>query len=88
LETPVYAFEEIMNWACHAYVGGYKFLALQKSYRTRIDKLEKWLGMEDRRPEEKSIEVPGINNTVDNLKVTRFDFLMQFKSLLDNPGLL
>jgi hypothetical protein len=47
LETPLYAFEEIMNWAHQAYLGGYKFLPLQKSYCTQIDKLEKWLGMED-----------------------------------------
>jgi hypothetical protein len=87
LETPLYAFEEIMNWARHAYLGGYKFLPIQKSYRTQIDKLEKWMGMEDHRPEEKIIEVPGIKNTVDTLKVTRFDFLTQFKSLLDDPVL-
>jgi hypothetical protein len=37
LETPLYAFEEIMNWACQAYLGGYKFLPLQKSYRTQIE---------------------------------------------------
>jgi hypothetical protein len=53
LETPLYAFEEIMNWACHAYLGGYKFLPIQKSYRTQIDKLEKWMGMEDHRPTRK-----------------------------------
>jgi hypothetical protein len=88
LETPLYAFEEIMNWARQAYLGGYKFLPLQKSYRTQIDKLEKWLGMEDHRPEEKIIEVPGIKNAVDTLlKVTKFDFLTQFKSLLDDPVL-
>jgi hypothetical protein len=87
LETPLYAFEEIMNWACQAYLEGYKFLPIQKSYCTQIDKLEKWMGMEDHRPEEQSIEVPGINNTVDTLKVTRFDFITQFKSLLDDPVL-
>jgi hypothetical protein len=47
LETPLYAFEEIMNWARQAYLEGYKFLPIQKSYRTQIDKLEKWMGMED-----------------------------------------
>jgi hypothetical protein len=83
----LYAFEEIMNWARHAYLGGYQFLPIQKSYCTQIDKLEKWMGMENHRPEEKSIEVPGINNMVDTLKVTRFDFLTQFKSLLDDPVL-
>jgi hypothetical protein len=85
IEAPLYAFQEIMTWARNAYETGYNFLPVQKSYRAQIDKLEKWLGMEDHRPEEKSIDVPGHNGTVDSLKVTRFDFLTQFKSLLDDP---
>jgi hypothetical protein len=76
-----------MNWARQAFLEGYNFVPIQKTYRTQIDKLEKWMGMQDHRPEEKSIEVPGIKNTVDTLKVTRFDFITQFKSLLDDPVL-
>ena len=43
--------------------------------------------MENQRPEEVSVNLPGFKNTVDVIKVTRFDFTTQLKSLLDDPVL-
>lgn len=87
METPLYAFEEIMKWARHAFMEGYEFIPRQSTYRTQIDKLETWMGMENQRPEEVSVDLPGILGTVDVIKVTRFDFTTQLRSLLDDPVL-
>jgi Plavaka transposase len=87
MEAPLYAFEEIMKWARKAVVEGYDFLPIQKTYRTQIDKLEKWMCMENHRPEEISVNLPGFKNTIDTIKVTRFDFMTQVNSLLNDPVL-
>jgi hypothetical protein len=87
METPLYAFEEIMKWAREAYKDGYEFLPYQKSYHTQIDSLEKWMGMDTHRPEEIIVNLPGFNNTIDTIKVTRFDFMTQVQSLLDDSVL-
>ena len=87
METPLYAFEEIMKWARQAFTDGYEFMPTQSTYRTQIDNLETWMGMENQRPEEVSVNLPGFKNTVDVIKVTRFDFTTQLKSLLDDPVL-
>jgi hypothetical protein len=63
METPLYAFEEIMKWAREAYKDGYEFLPYQKTYHTQIDNLEKLMGMETHRPEEIIVNLPGFNNT-------------------------
>jgi hypothetical protein len=87
METPLYAFEEIMKWARNAFMDGYEFMPRQTTYRTQIDKLETWMGMENQRPEEVSVELPGVKDTIDVIKVTRFDFVTQLRSLLDDPVL-
>jgi Plavaka transposase len=87
METPLYAFEEIMKWARQAFIDGYDFRPIQTTYRTQVDKLETWMGMENQRPEEKSVELPGVEGKVDHINVTRFDFTTQLKSLLDDPVL-
>jgi hypothetical protein len=87
METPLYAFEEIMKWARHAFIEGYEFMPRQSTYRTQIDKLEIWMGMENQRPEEVSVDLPGINGAIDVINVTRFDFTTQLRSLLDDPVL-
>jgi hypothetical protein len=43
--------------------------------------------MENHRPEEISVNLPGFKNTIDTIKVTRFDFMTQVNSLLDDPVL-
>jgi hypothetical protein len=86
MEAPLYAFEEIMKWARTAYIEGYQFLPLQGTYRSQIDKLEVWMGMENQRPEEVVVSLPGVDGE-DTIKVTRFDFATQLKSLLDDPVL-
>jgi hypothetical protein len=87
MEAPLYAFEEIMKWARGAYTDGYDFSPNQKTYRSQIDKLEKWMDMENHRPEEISVNLPGFKDTIDTIQVTRFDFMTQVKSLLDDPVL-
>jgi hypothetical protein len=84
METPLYAFEEIMKWAREAYKDGYEFLPYQKTYNTQINNLEKWMGMETHRLEEIIVNLLGFNNTIDTIKVTRFDFMTQVQSLLDD----
>jgi hypothetical protein len=87
METPLYAFEEIMKWTRKAYKDGYEFLPYQKTYHTQIDNLEKWMSMETHRPEETIGNLPGFNNTIDTIKVTRFDFMTQVQSLLHDSVL-
>jgi hypothetical protein len=87
METPLYAFEEIMKWAREAYKDGYEFLPYQKTYHTQINNLEKWMGMETHRLEEKIVNLPGFNNTIDTIKVTRFGFMTEVQSLLDDSVL-
>jgi hypothetical protein len=58
METPLYAFEEIMKWAKEAYKDGYEFLPYQKTYHTQINNLEKWMGMETHRLEEILVNLP------------------------------
>ena len=84
LEAPLYAFETIMKWAHDAYVLGYKFCPRQGNYRSQINNLEAWMGMENQRPEEVSIVLPGKHGN-DTISVTRFDFTTQLRSLLDDP---
>jgi hypothetical protein len=86
MEAPLYAFEEIMKWARNAYTEGYQFLPRQANYRSQIDKLEKWTGMETHRPEEVLVQLPGATGE-DTIKVTRFDFTTQLRSLLDDAVL-
>jgi hypothetical protein len=45
------------------------------------------MGMETLRPEEIIVNLPGFNNTIDIIKVTRFDFMTQVQSLLDDSVL-
>ena len=78
METPLYAFEEIMKWTRHAFIQGYKFMPRQSTYRTQIDKLETWMGMENQRPEEVPVELPGIHGAIDIIKVTRLTSLHNY----------
>jgi hypothetical protein len=52
-----------------------------------IDNLEKSMGIQTHRPEEIIVSLPGFNNTIDTIKVTRFDFMTQVQSLLDDSVL-
>jgi hypothetical protein len=83
----LYAFEEIMKWAREAYKNGYEFLPYQKTYHTQISDLEKWMGMETHRPEEIIVNLTGFNNTIDTIKVTRFDSMTHVQFLLDDSVL-
>ena len=86
LEAPLWAFEEIMLWAHDAYQSGYKFNPHQKSYKSQINMLEKWVGMDHMRPQAVEISLPG-ERTDDRITVTTFDFVSQFHSLLSDPVL-
>ena len=86
MEAPLYAFEEIMKWARQAYHDGYDFVPQQSTYHSQIDQLEVWMGMQNQRPEEVCVTLPG-KECNDIIKVTRFDFKTQMRSLLDDPVL-
>ena len=84
LEAPLWAFKEIMDWACDAIQTGYKFIPEQKTYQSQIVILEKWVGMEHMRPINVNIALPGARPD-DTISVTTFNFLSQFHSLLSDP---
>ena len=84
LEAPLWAFKEIMDWACDAIQTGYKFIPEQKTYQSQILILEKWVGMEHMRPINVNIALPGARPD-DTISVTTFNFLSQFHSLLSDP---
>ena len=86
LQAPLWAFEEIMDWANDAFRTGYQFTPRQKTYGQQISHLEQWVGMDHMRPTEVSVKLPG--ETADDLiNVTTFDFMSQFHSLLSDPYL-
>ena len=84
LEAPLWAFQEIMNWALDAYQSGYNFLPNQKSYKSQISTLEQWVGMDHMRPTQVRVALPG-KRAEDTVDVTTFDFISQFHSLLSDP---
>jgi hypothetical protein len=45
------------------------------------------MGMETHRPDERIVNLPGFNNAIDTIKVTRFDFMTQVQSLFDDSVL-
>jgi Plavaka transposase len=87
LEAPLYAFEEIMKWARHAFDAGYDFLPKQSTYRDQVKKIEIWMGLENHRPKEIPVELPCDKRGNDTVDVTVFDFKTQLQSLLDDPVL-
>jgi hypothetical protein len=87
LDAPLYAFEEIMKWARHAFDSGYDFLPRQATYRDQVKKLELWMGMENHRPKEIEVKLPSDKRDEDVVQVTVFDFKAQLQSLLDDPVL-
>jgi hypothetical protein len=58
MEAPLYAFEEIMKWARHAYDMKYDFQPKQSTYKAQVQKLELWMGMENHRPKEIPVTLP------------------------------
>jgi Plavaka transposase len=87
MEAPLYAFEEIMKWARHAYDLKYDFQPKQSTYRDQVKKLELWMGMENHRPTEIPVSLPSDKRDEDLVNVTVFDFRTQLQSLLDDPVL-
>lgn len=84
LEAPLWAFKVIMDWASDAHATGYNFKPEQKSYKSQITMLEKWVCMDHMRPNVVSVQLPG-KRTDDFINVTTFDFIGQFHSLLSDP---
>jgi hypothetical protein len=46
MDAPLWAFEQIMEWAHDALSTGYQFIPQQSQYDSQIHKLQKWLNME------------------------------------------
>jgi hypothetical protein len=84
LETPLWAFKVIMDWACDAAQSGYKFFPQQSSYKAQLDIISKWVGMEHLHPTVVTIPLPGKRNN-NSISVTTFDFVSQLHSLLSDP---
>jgi len=58
----LYAFEEIMKWAANAHHSGYDFNPRQSTYQTQMSTLELWMGMDNQRPVEVTVTLPGLSS--------------------------
>ena len=86
LETPLFAFKVLMDWAFDASQSGYNFIPQQESYQSQIQTMAKWVGMEHMRPSVVTVALPGIRPN-DAIPVTTFDFISQLHSLLSDKEL-
>ena len=81
--VPNYLYANIMEWAQKANQHGYHFNPQRKSRQQQIKYLQQWLSMENIMPEVKQVQIPESSITI---KVTRFDFVVQLLSLLQNEN--
>jgi hypothetical protein len=81
LETPLFAFKVLMDWAFDAAQSGYNFIPQQESYQAQLQLIVKWVGMEHMRPSVVHVPLPGIRPE-DEIPVTTFDFVSHLHSLL------
>jgi hypothetical protein len=86
LETPLWAFKVIMDWACDAAQSSYKFVRQQSSYKAQLDIASKWVGMEHLCPTVVTTPLPGKRND-NSISVMMFDFVSQLHSLLSDRKL-
>jgi hypothetical protein len=85
LETPLWAFKVIMDWASNAAQSGYTFMPHQASYQSQLGTIACWVGMEQMHTIVE-IPLPGLC-AEDTIEVTTFDFISQFHSLLSHQEL-
>jgi hypothetical protein len=83
IEAPLWAFKEIMDWACDAHKTGSRFVPEQKKYQSQIETVKKWVGMDHMRLEVVTVQLPGIRKD-DMINGKTFDFINQFHSLLSD----
>ena len=86
LDSPLWAFRVIMEWAFDAHQSGYDFMPHQKSYQAQLQIISKWVGMAHMRPHVVDVPLPG-QRPDDKIQVTTFDFISQFHSLLSDKQL-
>jgi hypothetical protein len=86
LETPLFAFKVLMDWAFDAAQSGYNFIPQQESYQAQLQTISKWVGMEHMRPLVVKVPLPGLRPE-DEVPVTKFDFVSQLHSLLSDKEL-
>jgi hypothetical protein len=65
LGTPLYAYNEIMNWAQEANMAQFDFDTKHKNYHWVIQNMEDQLGMQSFRPEKISVSLKGNNKEMD-----------------------
>jgi hypothetical protein len=83
LEAPLWAFKDIMDWACNAYQSGYIFMPQQTSYKAQLQTLTRWVSMEHMHPTMVEVPLPSLIPD-DSITVTTFDFVSQLHSLLSD----
>ena len=86
IEAPLWAFKDIMDWACDAQQSGYKFMPQQQTYKSQLQTISRWVGMEHMQPSETTVSLPGVR-PLDTIPVATFDFISQFHSLLSDKKL-
>ena len=86
IEAPLWAFKDIMDWACDAQQSGYKFMPQQQTYKSQLQTISRWVGMEHMQPSETTVSLPGVR-PLDTIPVATFDFISQFHSLLSDKTL-
>jgi hypothetical protein len=69
LETPLWAFKVIMDWAYDAAQSGYKIMPHQVSYQSQLGTIACWVGMEHMHPSVVEIPLPGLCEE-DTIEVT------------------
>ena len=86
LETPLFAFKVLMDWAFDATQSGYNFIPRQQTYPAQLQSIAKWVGMEHMRPKVVNVPLPRIRLD-DSIPVTTFEFVSQLHSLLSDKEL-
>jgi hypothetical protein len=86
LGAPLWAFKVIMDWACDASQTGYKFLPHQENYKSQLQTITKWVGMDHMKPSVVQVPLPG-KHPDNAIPITTFDFVSQLHCLLSDPEL-
>ena len=86
LDTPLWAFKVIMDWALDAMQSGYNFIPHQQTYQGQLTTVAKWVGLDHLKPITVNVPLPG-ERADDKVPVTTFDFVGQVLSLLSDREL-
>jgi hypothetical protein len=73
MDAPLWAFQEIMEWAHDAYQNGYKFVPNEIQYASQLRKIQKFMNMSHIYPTQIPVELPGDHEGLQTIDVTTFN---------------